>query len=133
MTRFVLVLALALVPVAATVQANTPGDLPKVRNGLIAVAAADRIRQNCDSIAPRMVRAFSYIKSLESYARSQGFSAAQIEGYVESDATKAELKGQARAYLVENGVDPAQPATYCIVGRTEIDRNSEIGRLLKMK
>lgn len=131
--RSVLALILVLAPVAASVHASTPGDLPKVRDGMMSIAAADSIRKNCDSIAPRMVRAYSVMKSLETYARSQGYSAKDIEAYRKSKSAKAELNARAKAYLAQNGVDPARPATYCTVGRAEIENGTSVGRLLKMK
>jgi len=131
--RLVLTLVMALAPAAVSVQASTPGDLPKVRDGLVAIAAADRLQKHCDSIAPRMVRAYSVMKSLETYARSEGYSADDVQAYAKSKSAKAQISGMARAYLAQNGVDPDRPATYCTVGRAEIDNGTSVGRLLKIK
>ncbi|WP_147124539.1 DUF5333 domain-containing protein [Shimia ponticola] len=131
--RSVLTLVMIMAPAAVSVQASTPGDLPKVRDGLVAIAAANEVQKNCDSIAPRMVRAYSAMKSLETYARSQGYSAQDVQDYAKSNTAKAEIASLARNYLVQNGVDPAQPATYCTVGSAEIEDGTSVGRLLKTK
>ena len=131
MKQSILALVLVTLPLAGNVSAKTPGDLPDVRNGLIAVSAADTIRKRCDSISPRMMRAYSFIKSLESSARSQGFSRDEVNAFVKDKSAKRALESQANAYLAQNGVDPSVPATYCTVGRAEIAKNSAIGRLLR--
>lgn len=131
--RTILISLLVLIPAAVSVQARTPGDLPKVRDGLTAVAAANEIRQNCDDISARVIRAYSLIRSLESFARSQGYSKAEIDAYVDSKSEKAALEARAKAYLTQNGVDPSRPATYCSVGRSEIAKETAVGRLLSAK
>lgn len=131
--RIMLALVMTLAPVAVSVQASTPGDLPKVRDGLLAIAIADKLQSNCDSIAPRMVRAYSAMKSLETYARSQGYSAEEVQAYAKSKSAKQQIKALAETYLEQNGVDPNRPATYCTVGRAEINDGTSAGRLLKTK
>ncbi|MEL6609898.1 MAG: DUF5333 domain-containing protein [Pseudomonadota bacterium] len=129
MIRILVLIGLIATPAAA----RTPADVPEVVNGLVTVGAADLIRKNCDSIAPRMIRAVGFIKSLESTARGAGFSSAEVDAYVDDAAEKERLLAMSYKVLFDKGVDPAAPATYCTVGRAEIGAGSQIGRLLKNK
>lgn len=105
-------------------------DNKRINDGLIAVGVADEIRKRCPDISARLVRAVSFIKSLERHARSQGFSEAEIKAYTKNDEQKAILKGKARAWLAERGAT-SDPDAYCKVGQEEIAKSSPIGALLK--
>lgn len=131
----------ALAIVAAVVILSTSGasaarslrDLKDVNEGLAVIAAGDLIQKNCPTISPRLVRAFFFAKELEAKAKAAGFDNDQIEAYVEDEAEKARVVGIARDYLISVGLDPARPETWCEVGLYEIERNSQIGVLLKAK
>ena len=131
--RVLLTTLLVLVPLAASVQARTPGDIPEVRNTLVAVAAGDMIRKECTTISPRMLRVFNLRNQLLSTARAAGFSREQIDAYVDDKIEKDRLKGLARQYLAQKGVDPDSPSSYCTVGKAEIAAKTPVGRLLKAK
>jgi len=138
MTRISKTLTVALTTLMLTAQngaaaAQSLRDDKQIDDGLTVIAAGDMIQKYCDTISPRWFAAYSFARSLESRAKSLGFSDQEIEDYVENKAEKARVKGQARAYLVSQGLDPALPETYCEVGRYEIERNSQIGVLLKAK
>jgi ABC-type sugar transport system substrate-binding protein len=105
----------------------------EINRGLVVIAAGDMIQENCATISPRMIKAFAFAQSLQSLARKDGFSDDEIDAFVRDKVEKNRVKGLALDYLVANGVKPDQPATYCTVGLYEIERNSQIGVLLKAK
>lgn len=102
-----------------------------VNNGLRDVAIADEIRKNCKSISARMIRAYQFISSIEDYAKSQGYSATEIESFVESKADKKRLLNEAKAYLTANGA--TSEAGHCALGKKEIAKDSQVGVLLRAK
>ncbi|MEO0357264.1 MAG: DUF5333 domain-containing protein [Pseudomonadota bacterium] len=106
-------------------------DEPRIQSGMIALGMGNMIRENCPSISARMVRAYWYLKSLESHALDLGYSKVQIESYTDNDQEKARLLGLARARLQDKGVNFDDPQTFCTVGQAEIAANSAIGRLLR--
>ncbi|GAA0288879.1 DUF5333 domain-containing protein [Rhodovulum strictum] len=105
----------------------------EVNRGLTVIAIADMIRKNCDSIEPRMVRAYGYMRELKRVASAAGYSDREIDTYVSDKAEKKRIEDSARAWLVARGVRPGEGASYCPVGRTEIARNSQVGVLLRAR
>ncbi|TYB91253.1 DUF5333 domain-containing protein [Oceaniovalibus sp. ACAM 378] len=103
----------------------------RVVNSFYAIGLADEVRKNCPSISPRLLRAYNYLKSIESYARNAGYSDAQIEDLTENKAEKEKLRAKVRADLVRRGAKPGSPEGYCSVGREEIKNDTASGRLLK--
>ncbi|MEO0381499.1 MAG: DUF5333 family protein, partial [Pseudomonadota bacterium] len=57
---------------------------------------------------------------------------AEIEAYRKSDSEKARLKAKRDAYLAASGVTAGASAGYCSLGRTEIEKGSQIGAVLRM-
>lgn len=104
---------------------------PTVRRGFYAIGLADEVRRNCPQITPRLVRAYTFLKSLESYAREAGYSQADIDALRDNDAAKDALREEIRAELRARGAQPGNSAGYCKVGREEIARDTQAGRLLK--
>ncbi len=68
---------------------------------------------------------------LKSRANALGYSDAEIRAYIESDAEKARMRAKGEAFLSQNGVRYGQPETFCAFGRSEIQKNSAIGALLR--
>ncbi len=127
------VVAVVIAAPGGAADARSLRDLKDVNEGLAVIAAGDLIQKNCPTISPRLVRAFFFAKELEAKAKAAGFDDEQIEAYVEDKAEKARVVGIARDYLVSVGLDPERPETWCKVGLYEIERNSQIGVLLKAK
>lgn len=131
----ILALALAgLIP--ATVAA---ADLPplaqneRVRGEFLAGAVGDAIVDNCPTISARMTEVVSRLWSLRSYARSLGYTDAQIREFRKSEANKAELDRLRDTYLAQNGVVAGDPQSYCALGRREIENRSLIGSLIRAR
>ncbi len=118
--------------VAGASAAQTPlHEDPTIRQGFYAIGLADEVRRNCPQISPRLVRAYTFLKSLESYALKAGYSEADIEALRDNDAAKDTLREEIRADLRARGAQPGNSAGYCKVGREEIARSTQAGRLLK--
>lgn len=104
---------------------------PTVRQGFYAIGLADEIRRNCPTISPRLVRAYSYLKSLEKYARDAGYSQADIDALTDNDAAKEALRSAIRDDLAKRGATDGSAVGFCAVGRDEIARGTQAGRLLQ--
>lgn len=105
---------------------------PTVRQGFYAIGLADEVRRNCPQISPRLVRAYTFLKSLESYALKSGYSDADIDALKENDSEKDRLEAQIRSDLAKRGASAGNAAGFCKVGREEIARGTQAGRLLKV-
>ena len=126
--------AIFLVGAPGFAQALTPlHENPVVVKGFYAIGLADEVRKNCDSISPRLLTAYNYLKSLERYARDIGYTEAQIEELVDNKEEKEKLRAQIRADLAERGETPKNPEGYCTVGLEEIAKGSAAGKLLRAK
>ena len=127
-------LALVLIAVAAPSMALAPlHKNPTVVNGFYNVGLADEVRKNCDQIDARLFRAYSYIKSIERFARDAGYSNDQIDQFVDNKQEKEKLRSRIRADLAKRGASSKSPEGYCTVGREEIAKGSAAGRLLRAK
>lgn len=106
---------------------------PTVMQGFYSIGLADEVRKNCNSISPRMFRAYNYLRALENYARDVGYSKAQIEELVDNKLEKEILRAKIRKDLAARGATPDTPEGYCTVGHEEIAKGSAAGRLLRAK
>ncbi len=104
-----------------------------INNGLLIAGLANEIRKKCDSISGRLIKGYFYLKSLERQALELGYSQAEIDAFVDSEADKDRLKAIGEKYLADNGVDREKPETLCAFGHREIARSSAIGALLRAR
>jgi hypothetical protein len=128
-------IAIAVSAGAAASAAAKPSlrDQSEIDEGLTAIAVADMIRKNCDSIEPRMLRAYGFMRSLRSRANDLGYSDDEIRAYVKDKAEKKRVAAQARRYLKAQGVALDRPQSYCPAGHAEIERKSQAGVLLRAR
>lgn len=131
MIRVATIFALLVAPLGAPLAARSPGDVAEVRNGLLAVAAGNMIQENCSDISPRMIRVFTLRNQLIAAARAAGFSDDEIRTFVDDRVARKNFEVEATAYLVQRGLNTAEPASYCAVGAEEIEVGSAVGRLLR--
>lgn len=127
-------LTLTLVFLGSTAVADARVALPDhktIEDGLVIVAIGDALRKNCDGISPRVFRAYGFARKLYNEARALGYTDDEIDAYLDSEADKARVRGKARAYLASKGVKTDDPASYCVAGQKEIERNTQIGVLLR--
>lgn len=125
---------LAFVVFATPVAALQPlHEDARVVNGFYVIGFADEIRKRCESIEPRIFRAYSYLRALERYARDAGYTSEDIDNLRDNKTEKEKLKARINADLAKRGATPDTPEGYCTVGREEIAKGSAAGRLLKVK
>ena len=105
----------------------------RVVNGFYVIGFADEIRKRCDTIEPRIIRAYSYLLSLERYARNAGYTSEDIDNLRDNKVEKEKLRTKIRADLAARGATPETPEGYCTVGLEEIAKGSAAGRLLRVK
>ena len=98
---------------AAALMAATPAtalqplhENPTVRNGFYALGLADIVQDNCNSIEPRLITAWRYLKSLERYARDAGYTSAQIDDLIDNKSEKRKLRTEIKADLAARGASP---------------------------
>lgn len=113
--------------------ANGLRDHQQINDGLLIIAIGDKIQDNCPSIEPRMFKAYSFAKTLERLAKKDGYTDDEIRAFVKDKAEKSRVKGLADTYLAQRGVQQDDPLSYCMAGLNEIEKNSQIGVLLKTK
>lgn len=106
-------------------------DVQRVRDGIIHVGMAFEISEQCDSLRPRTFRGLSFLNTLKNYATELGFSDADIDAYINDDAEKDRLEGIARQELIRLGAEQGNAATYCAVGRAQMDAGTRVGWLLR--
>jgi hypothetical protein len=104
----------------------------EIDNGLLVVGIAHLIREACPDISPRLVRAYTYLRGLESKARALGYSEDEIRAHMESDTEKARMRQRGDAYFAERGASADDADSLCQLGREEIAADSAIGRLLRV-
>jgi hypothetical protein len=123
-------LAALLVVIALPARADL-ADEADLNAGLRVIAAGNFIRKACPDIEARRIRGIAYIRQLASIALDRGYSEATIRAYIDDDAAKAVVEGQAMAHLRARGLGAGAPEDYCRVGRLEIAEGTTIGRLLR--
>ena len=104
-----------------------------VNDRLIAARVADRVRRECPSINARIVYAWSQARALKKYAESKGYSASEIDAFLDSKQDKARIYAAAEDYLTRNGARKGDAESYCRIGRNEIASKSVAGSLLVAK
>ena len=134
MTTFVLSAALSSAAMAgsASIKPGLPQETD-INNGLLAVAAADKIRRACSSISGRFFRARGYVNDLKDLALERGYTEDEIDAYVNDDAEQDKMRVKRNAYFKSKGASNLNPDSLCVLGREEIRKNSRIGSLLKAK
>lgn len=104
-----------------------------INEALVEIAAADKIRRECDTIAGRMFKAQRFANDLKDVARARGYSNAEIDAYLDSKAERAKVRAKRNVYFESHGASNLDPASLCVLGHAEIARKSRIGHLLKAK
>ncbi|WP_371157736.1 DUF5333 domain-containing protein [Jannaschia sp. 2305UL9-9] len=120
---------------AALAMSATPAlagleDEPSITEGLITVGIAYEIADVCPSIDGRMLRGLQYLLALKSAAGDLGYTDAEVEAFIDDDRAKDRLEAVARNRLAAKGAGSGDVEAHCRVGRSEIDSDSQIGRLL---
>jgi len=104
-----------------------------VDDGLFQIAVANVIRKGCTEIDARLFKAIGALRDIKSHAVSLGYTEAEIDAYVESDAEKDRMRARGAELFQARGVNPENPDDLCRMGREEIAKNSPVGQLLRAK
>ena len=108
-------------------------DVTVIEEGLFTITVADKIRRECGTIAGRLFKAQRKMREMADHAVSLGYTEAEIRAYVDSGTEKTRMRARRDAYLSSKGVVKSSPETYCAVGRSEIQKSSQIGGLLRAR
>ena len=129
-----LIFSLAFAANAATAAAESGlKNEQDINEGLLIMAVADKIRRACDEIGGRLFRARAFADTLEEVAMDRGYSADEIDAYINNDTEKAKVRERRNAYFQSKGASNLDPQSLCMLGRDEIARNTQIGHLLRAK
>lgn len=134
--RMIFALALGLAVASGSIAAADDSPLHNekdINDGLLIISVADKIRRGCDSISARIFKARSYAVSLKELAASRGYSDREIDDYIEDKAHRAEMRERRNAYFKARGASNLDPESLCVLGRAEIQKQSQIGVLLRAK
>ncbi|PVA11869.1 hypothetical protein DC366_02735 [Pelagivirga sediminicola] len=125
-------LALSIAGSASAARADLAAEAD-INAGLLAVAAADKIRRECGDLSGRFWAARSYVNQLKGMATQRGYTDAQIDAYVNDSAEQAKMRERRNAYFKSKGASNLDAASLCRLGREEIKNRSRIGSFLKAK
>ena len=122
---------LSILPGTLVAQGRPPlAEVEAITEGLIETAIAYEIDQVCEALEGRRLQGIALLWSLHSEARRLGYPQDEIQDFVDDDEEKDRLEAVARERLRDLGAVEGEAETYCAVGRAEIAKDSQIGRLL---
>ena len=127
-----LIAALIAVSVPAIAQGTVPlAEEAHINDQLIAAQAGDMLRQTCPTLSARMFVVLGKMQQLESYARSKGYTEAEVKAFLKDGAQKARVKAAARDYLAAAGAISGNAESFCAAGRAEIANGTLVGSILR--
>ena len=126
------VLSAVIVVSAGSAQAGLEEE-QDINQGLLVIAAADKIRRACDSISGRLFKARSYANALKDAASDRGYSDDEIDAYINNKAEKAKMRERRNAYFKSKGASNLDAQSLCVLGQQEIAGGTQIGQLLRTK
>ena len=126
------ILTAALLTLGSPALAREPlGADAHIVNSLMSGRVADVIRTECPSISARMFVVMGKLDDLETYARSKGYTEAEVKAFLKDKTEKNRIKAMAADYLAKAGAVPGDAESYCKVGRDEIAKGTLAGSLLR--
>ncbi len=103
----------------------------RVQGELLGASIAYLIDENCPDISLRRLKLAARALSLRSYAKGLGYTGAQVDAYVNDKAEQERFRALAMDWLTRQGLTPDDPASWCAIGRDQIDQGSWIGTILR--
>ena len=100
---------------------------------LLQISVASKISEKCTSIEARKIKGLFALLQIKSVAKELGYTDNEINEFVSSEENKKKLKNETDVYLLDNGVDLNNVKTVCLFGQSEIDQETTIGSLLRIK
>lgn len=102
-----------------------------IHEGLLAISVGRLIRNHCDRIDARRFAVIAFAENLVRRGHDLGYSRAEMEAYIDSEADRDRYRALARAYLADQGANIEDAQSMCRLGEVEISSRSVIGRLLR--
>ncbi|MEM6587905.1 MAG: DUF5333 domain-containing protein [Pseudomonadota bacterium] len=135
MARMIQAMSIAAVAALASTSPGWAGmgEEADINQGLVYIAAADKIRRECSSINGRMLKAQRYANALRSIARDRGYSDEEIDAYLDSKEERAKVRAQRNVYFESQGASNLDPASLCTLGHAEIAGKTQVGYMLRAK
>lgn len=104
-----------------------------INDKLLIVAVVDKINRGCDVLGVKFFKAQGYVNALKSEAKDLGYSRSEVNAYINDKANKAEMRKRRNAYFESKGASNLDPQSLCVLGKAEMQQQTEIGELLKAK
>ncbi|WP_299848580.1 DUF5333 domain-containing protein [uncultured Roseovarius sp.] len=134
--RMIPTIALSLTLILTSFSASAQSGLyheKEVNNRLLVAAVVDKINRECKSLSVRFFKARAFIRRTEEIARSLGYSDQEIKTYTEDRDNRAEMRKRRDRYFEANGASSLDGESLCVLGRSEIQKNSQIGAVLRAR
>ena len=131
---FAAILGAALLagPVAAA-DGSPLHDEKSINDQLLLVAVVDKINRGCDSIKVKFFNARSFVNNLKAEAQEKGSSKAEVNSYIENKEHRAAMRKRRDAFFQARGASSTDGPSLCVFGHAEIQKQSQIGVLLRAK
>ena len=132
--RMMTVITLSLALIGGALSASAKSGLYQekdINDRLLVIAVGDKIRRACGDISTRYIAARAYANGTMDLAKSRGYSEVEINRYIEDKANKAEMRERRNRYFEANGATNLNAESLCALGHAEIEKNSQIGVLLR--
>lgn len=124
------VLAVAISAQAAGAKISLK-ERPEIFDQLLQIGIAHEIREKCETLSARTLKAKLRLLQIYNEARALGYSYEEVKVYTRDKDEQERLRQAAYAYLDEHGVNRDDPTSYCPLGLQEMKSKSQIGNLLK--
>jgi hypothetical protein len=132
--RIVIALAIGILAGAQALAAKVPlREEGHIVGSLVAARVADTIRKTCPTITARTFVVLAELDALKAYARTKGYSVAEVRAFLKDPGEKARLKQMAADALQRAGAKPGDVESYCAVGRAEIAKGTLTGSLIRSR
>ncbi len=103
----------------------------RVQSELLGASMAYILVEQCAPIKLRRLKLVANALSLTSHAKGLGYSGDEVEAYVNDKDEQARFRARAMERLAELGAREGDAASFCEVGRAEMEKGSYVGALLK--
>tara|TARA_B110000467_G_scaffold132257_1_gene127447 strand:- start:35 stop:403 length:369 start_codon:yes stop_codon:yes gene_type:complete len=108
-------------------------DNENIWHELLQISVANKISEECTSIDARKIKGLFALLQIKSVAKELGYTDNEINEFVSSEENKKKLKNETDIYLLDNGVDLNNVKIICLFGHSEMDQETTIGSLLRIK
>ncbi len=105
----------------------------EINDKLLIVSVVDKINRGCGSIRVRFFKAQGFVNALKAEAQARGYSKAEVDRYIEDKAHRAAMRKRRDAFFVSKGASSTDPQSLCVFGHAEIQKQSQIGVLIRAK